>query len=362
MNGLIPFTGLKRQYATLREEILDATDKVLSSGQLMNGAHTLEFERWLAQRNNSRFALTCHSGTSALEIIAAYHRDSKFFPNPPRVMIPTMTYAATASAFINAGWDVQLVDTDYYGIIDVDKIPDVSYQAVVAVGLYGADISDIGNPYRWHFKTQFPIIIEDAAQHWLAGGGYRVGVASAISFDPMKNLACYGNGGAVVTNDPHFYEWAVQYRDNAKPLHEFAGTNSRMSEVDCAQMMVKTRYIDAWQERREQIADYWIEQFKHTRVRCMIDDSNRVGHCIHKFVIQADNRDAIKWHLDNVGIETRIHYTKPLHEMPAYSDLAGPGFMSIASSLSRCVLSLPIYPELQDSEVEYIATQVASCA
>ena len=103
MNGLvIPFTGLKKQYNTLRTEILDVTDEVLRSGQLMSGNYTAEFENWLAKKNQSKYAVTCHSGTNALEIIATYYR-AKSGINPPRAVIPSMTYVATANAFANAG-------------------------------------------------------------------------------------------------------------------------------------------------------------------------------------------------------------------------------------------------------------------
>jgi len=101
----IPFTGLKKQYNQLRTEILDITDEVYRSGQLMSGNYTAEFENWLAKRNHSKYAITCHSGTQALEIIAEYYR-TKISINPPRVVVPSMTYVATAHAFIRAGWEV----------------------------------------------------------------------------------------------------------------------------------------------------------------------------------------------------------------------------------------------------------------
>lgn len=132
MSGLtIPFTGLKKQYNNLRQEILDTTDEVLRSGQLMNGNFTAEFENWLAKKNKTKYAICVHSGTSALEAIAEYCIDDPGMPAPPRVLMPSLTYAATANAFIRAGWEVHFIDTDHHGIFDVKKIPDISYQAVV---------------------------------------------------------------------------------------------------------------------------------------------------------------------------------------------------------------------------------------
>lgn len=349
----IPFTGLKKQYNQLRTEILDITDEVYRSGQLMSGNYTTEFENWLAKRNHSKYAVTCHSGTQALEIIAGYYR-TKISINPPRVIIPSMTYIATANAFANAGWDVYLGDTDYHGLLDIKKLPeDLSAQATVLVGLYGASVDELSDRF---WATD--LIIEDGAQHWLANNSNRIGNATAISFDPMKNLNAYGNGGAVVTDDLDLLEFARGYCNNGKPKYDYAGTNSRMSETDCAQMMVKTRYIDEWQERRRKIALYWMGRLKGSGIRTLIDSNNFQTHAFHKFVIDVDSRDILQRNLALKKIETRIHYEQPLHELPAYEDCAGPDILSVASAMSRRVLSLPFYPELTDLEVEYIIDQV----
>ena len=365
MSGLtVPFTGLKKQYNNLRQEILDATDEVLRSGQLMNGNFTAEFESWLAKRNHVKYAICVHSGTSALEAIAEFYAKNSAVPNPPTVLIPSLTYAATANAFIRAGWDVVFVDTDHNGIIDVKKIPtDVSFQAVVLVGLYGASVSHMGDISTWRQWTlNDKIVIEDAAQHWLAADCTRIGRAAALSFDPMKNLPCYGNGGAVITNDSDLLHWVRSWRDNGKSTNNDTGTNSRMSEIDCAHMMVKSRHIDTWQARRSKIAGYWRERLKNTDIRCLIDQDNEHDHAYHKFVIDINNRDILQKNLAIRKIETKIHYVQPLHEIGLFRAYQGPDILSCASALSRRVLSLPLYPELTDLEVEYVIDQVLDCA
>lgn len=356
--SVIPFTGLKRQYNNLREEILSATDRVFSSGQLMNGPYTDQFESWLAKKNKVGYAVTVHSGTSALEAIANYWID-KTSINTPRVVIPTMTYAATANAFIRAGWEVVFADTNPYGIIDLEKLADIDFDAIVAIGLYGAKIPI----QQWHQDLMGDkLIIEDAAQHWLADNCTRGPHAAAVSFDPTKNFPCYGNGGAVLTNSIGLAEFADAWRRNGIPNgNQHVGSNSRMSELDCALMMVKSQYLDGWQERRKTIAEYYMSRFQAANIRCLIDDTNREGHSFHKFVIDIDNRDAVQKQLLDCGIETKIHYTHPLHEVGMFSQYTGPDILSCASSLSRRVLSLPIYPELSDSEVEYIIDQVLDC-
>jgi dTDP-4-amino-4,6-dideoxygalactose transaminase len=178
----------------------------------------------------------------------------------------------------------------------------------------------------------------------------------------MKNLNAYGNGGAVVTDDMDLLEFAREWTNNGKPKHTTIGTNSRMSEIDCSQMMVKTRYIDAWQARRKNISLYWMGRLKNSGVRSLIDTGNFETHCYHKFVIDVDSRDILARNLAVKGIETRVHYKEPLHELPAYEKCVSPNILSCASALSRRVLSLPIYPELSDLEVEYVIDAVLDSA
>ena len=357
----IPFTGLKRQYIQLREEILDVTDRVLMSGQLMNGPHTIEFEDWLARKNFSRFAITCHSGTQALEIIAAYWALNETV-KPSTVVIPSISYVATANAFIRAGWDIHFIDVDQHGLLDTSKIPhNLNYEAVVLVGLYGASISHHADLRTWNdWIYTDKIIIEDAAQHWLSANCKRIGHSStAISFDPMKNLSCYGNGGAVITDIKDLADFALAYRSNGKHTgHKNTGTNSRMSELDCATMLVKTDYIDRWQARRREIAAHYIERLHGHNIRCLIDDTNFHDHAFHKFVIEVDNRDAVQAHMTAAGIETKIHYQHALPDHSAYRAYPAPDMLGACYSLTRRCLSLPLYPELEDYEVEYITDRL----
>ena len=366
MSGLtIPFTGLKKQYNNLRTEILDATDEVLRSGQLMNGNYTAEFENWLAKKNRVKYAITCHSGSQALEIIAQYYNDIRVnmaMVNPPRALVPSMTFVATANAFRRAGWEIHFVDTDKYGILNPRSVPDdLGYQAVVAVGLYGASTAHLGEIKYWSLANKIRsnmVWIEDAAQHWLSADCQRYGDSAAISFDPMKNLANFGNGGAIVTNNLDLVLYAREWREHGKPGNQIAGSNSRMSEVDCAQMMVKTRHLDKWQERRQAISVYWVERLKKSGIRSLIDDNTVNGHAFHKFVIDVDNRDLLQRNLEIKKIETRVHYKEPLHEIGVFREYSGPDLLAVSSSLARRVLSLPLYPELTDLEVEYVIDSV----
>ena len=351
----IPFTGLQRQYNNLRTEILDVTDQVLASGRLMDGQNTVDFETWLANKNHVKHAVTCHSGTQALELVASFARQ-RLGINPPTILVPSMTFPASANAFVRAGWNLHFVDTDAYGNMDLKKIdPDTSYQAILGIGLYGAALP---KGLRNHMGVG---LIEDAAQHWLSNDCTRYG-STAISFDPMKNLGNYGNGGAIVTDDHELLNYARGWINNGKNTgHAEVGTNSRMSEVDCAQMLVKTKYLGDWQEVRRRIAMYLMDRFADSPVRCLINETNFDKHCFHKFVVDIDNRDDVLKKMQAKGIDVKIHYTHPIHELPAYQHCQGPDMLSAASSLSRRCLSLPIYPELAPAEVEYIANSLLDC-
>ena len=359
MTGLkIPFIGLRKQYHNLRQEILDATDEVLRSGQIMDANYTAEFENWLARRNNKRYAITCHSGTQALEIMADWYRST--YLDQPRVLVPSMTYPATVNAFVSAGWQVHLGDTDEQGCMDFERVDLTAIQAVVMVGLYGAPVDFPSTARNWALRLGLKnlLIMEDAAQHWLASDCNRIGTAAAISFDPTKNLNNYGNGGAIISDDSALMFHARAARNNGKPDHRDIGTNSRMSEVDCAQMLIKTRYIDQWQSRRREIARYWITRLKNSPVKCLIDINSVSEHAVNKFVIMVDQRDQVREQLTNQHIETRVHYERPCHELNLFRELPGPDILSKASALSRRVISLPIYPELTDLEVDYVVDQV----
>jgi dTDP-4-amino-4,6-dideoxygalactose transaminase len=344
----IPHFGLARQYRNIRNELLDATDQVLKSGELMNGQFTSKFETWLAMKTQTSYALTVHSGTQALEIIARFHLEpyKTMFDITPKVKIPNISYIATLNAFVNAGWEIELVDTDKNGLIKhkEDELDDV-VNSVCLVGLYGANPSG---------SSIFNSTIVDGAQHWLVADN--IGDGMAISFDPTKNLPASGNGGAIVTNDRQLWDFAYSYRSNGKHEHETHGTNSRMSEQECAQILVRARHLDNWQWRRKEIRHYYLDEFKNLPFHCLSRD--HLVHADQKFAIYTEKRDGLKMYLRDKQIETKIHYEKALSEYPIAKDLSKPDMLSTSVMLTRGLLSLPIYPELTDSEVEYIAEQV----
>ena len=343
MNGYkIPHFGLKRQSKNLSEELLSVTDEVLKQGQFIDGHYTKTFEQFLRFYTGARYAITVHSGTQALCFIAKhlYNKLPKH-EKIPAVVIPNLTYPATLNAFIDAGFEVVLGDTDKYGILS--KNFDNLYYLKCLIGLYGKQ--------PWDNNQETTIV--DGAQHWLVADG-KIGRGMAISFDPTKNLPATGNGGAVITNDTSLYEFVMDYKNNGKYHdHMSYGTNSKLSELDCAHLMVRSRHLANWQIRRKQIAEYYIEKLKNLPLTCLTEMNDT--HAYQKFVIYTESRNSLHTHLITEGIESRIHYEKTLGELALCRNLVKPDMLSVSMMLVRGLLTLPLYPELTDNEVELIA-------
>jgi dTDP-4-amino-4,6-dideoxygalactose transaminase len=353
MGMSIPHFGLARQYKEIGEELLDATHRAMKDGILVGGHYTRSFEEWLKHKTRAKYAVTVHSGTQALEIIARYkkikHHEifQETSPDRPIIRIPNLTYPATLNAFLSTGWDVQLADTDKNGIIRHDSRVGGIYDCVM--GYAGRRPWD-----DVRYEDSHGVIV-DGAQHWLVADG-NVGSGMAISFDPTKNLNSSGNGGAIVTNDEKLYLYASSHRDNCKPYFHEAGTNSKMSEIDCAHLLVRIKYLDAWQLRRAKISEYWCTHFSKLPLSCLND--TRFPHANQKFVMYLDERNSLHTHMMLNGVDTKRHYDYVLGDLPTGMNLKKPDMLSTSVMLSRGVLSLPLYPELTDIEVDYIADMV----
>ncbi|MCS7283547.1 MAG: DegT/DnrJ/EryC1/StrS family aminotransferase, partial [Anaerolineae bacterium] len=211
-------------------------------------------------------------------------------------------------------------------------------------------------------------LIEDCAQaHGAYYRGRPVGSwgdIAAFSFYPTKNLGAFGDGGAVVTNDSTLarrvqllreYGWARRY------VSHIRGTNSRLDEIQAAVLRVKLRHLEAWNERRRQIAALYSEYLAEaTRWGLVLPgEPENAHHVYHLYVVRHPQRDALQAFLRERGIGTLVHYPVPVHLQPAYADLGyREGSLPVSEALAREVLSLPMYPELTDEEVQRVAEAV----
>ena len=363
----IPFFGVDRQYNNLREEILDATDQVYSSGKTLDGRFTEQFERTIAKMTERKYACSVGSCTQALIFSL---RSIEDFGVQHKVLIPAQSFVATVNAVLEAGYDPVFCDVDSStGLLDLNKIPVTADEisAIMYVNLFGNVLNqDRLISYMEIFSERKIPVIEDAAQSF--GAYYRgvpsgkLGDVSCLSFDPTKNLNNYGSGGMILTDDFAIWELVADMRDNGKANEHIAsGTNSKMSEADCAQMLVKLKYFASWQKRRTEIANDYTEELDGW-VSIPTVDMN-VEHAWSKYVIHSDSRSTLHIELGNAGVETRINYPTPLHLQPVsyqfdFGRYDRTDILDGAEQFSRTCLSLPIYPELEDYEIEYVVDAV----
>lgn len=362
--SVIAFTGLPRQYQTLKHELLEATDKVLSSGKVLDGPYTMAFEQEIANRCDRAYAISVNSCTQALIFAQGVLGigDSK-------VLIPTQTFIATLNSVVLAGNEPVFCDVDDNALLDIDScdvaLAGAGVEAVMYVNLFGniLDYDKLKLACKFFNPNNDIAIIEDAAQSF--GASYKgrpsgsLGDISVLSFDPTKNLPNYGSGGMILTDDPDIAQRCRDLKDNGKFLGNMVpGTNSKMSEVDCAHMLVKLNYFDAWQARRTEIADFYTEHLS-AYVDPILPNDN-VIHAWHKYVIRVHSRHNLQTYLSKQGIETKIHYEKALHEYDLAYDYNNYNYEAFRNAVahSKEALSLPIYPEMTDAEVETVAETI----
>jgi dTDP-4-amino-4,6-dideoxygalactose transaminase len=361
--SFIPFNGLKRQYQNLKHEILHEQDIVMSSGKLLNGHKLMKFEEDMAKLCGREYAIAVNSGTNALHYIfdlIQRHRELLFQPQEMGIAIPNYSFKSTQNVIAGRGKQILVDVKDDSGLMDVSSLfANQTIDVLMYVNLYGNMINyeELITVVRLFINNPDCIIIEDACQSFgssfkdMPSGSF--GDFSVLSFDPTKNLPCYGGGGMILTDDPTYISWLWEYVRNGSIGHGKT-VNSFMSELECAEMLVKLKYFDEWQERRTKIAEYYSENLHDSIMTPHDTVTEGVTHNFHKYVILSNRRDTIASRLEEAQIETKIHYK-------AEAPFAWPGeqLSNIgARTMAANVLSLPIYPELTDSEVERIVEKV----
>jgi dTDP-4-amino-4,6-dideoxygalactose transaminase len=337
-------------------------DKVYSTGKVLDGHFTIEFENQIAKKCHRKYAVAVNSCSQGLGFA-----QQVLFSESTKILIPTISFVATINSVLSNGNEPVLCDTDDQALMNLESldyaIKGAGVQGVMYVNLFGNTVDWDRFKMTTDFFNQDLKIIEDAAQSF--GASYKgipsgaLGDISVLSFDPTKNLPNYGSGGMVLTDDLDIAASLKDLRDNGKTRgHESPGTNSKMSESDCAQMLVKLKYFDSWQARRTKIAEYYNAEL------CNYVDTPKTTegtvHAWHKYVIKLNDRSELKHHLAIKGIESKVHYDFPLYEHPVgypYINYAAELYREASAFCQEC-LSLPIYPELTDSEVEYIVESI----
>ncbi len=361
---MIPFLDLKAQYADIKPELDAAIHRVLDSGMFVLGPEVAAFETDFAAYCGGTHCVAVNSGTSALHLALL----AAGIGPGDEVIAPAMTFVATVAPILYAGATPVLVDVDpKTWNIEPDAVEAAVTErtrAIIPVHLHGlpADMDPILATARRHGLT----VIEDAAQaHGADYKGARVGSIGDIgcfSFYPGKNLGAYGEGGALVTNDPEIAETARVLRDwgqTAKHDHALRGFNYRMDGFQGAVLGVKLRHLDAWTEaRRARAATYDARIAGFGLGTPAAPPDSR--HVYHVYAIRVPDRDQVQAALQAHGVQTAIHYPLPVHLQDAYRALGrGAGTFPVAEQLGREFLSLPIYPELTESDVDACCAALA---
>lgn len=352
---------LHAQFESIRAEIVEALDRVLVSGHFVGGEWVEGFEEQFARFVGSRYAIGLSSGTSALELALK----ALSISSGDEVLVPANSFFATAEAVSNVGARPIFADVDpttfHLDVSSVERLLTPRTRAIIAVHLYGhvMEMTALQQFAEQHGLT----IIEDAAQaHGTQRSGIHTGGSGRLtcfSFYPGKNLGAYGDAGMVTCNDPAYAERLRLLRDHGSPakyVHLIVGTNSRLDAIQAAVLSVKLRHLQEWNQRRIEHASAYLSKLRHTGVH-LPTMPNGAEHNFHLFVVRVKNRDAVKRHLSICGIETGIHYPQPLHLTPAYQELGYPlrGSLPISEALAREILSLPMYPELTNSQIEHVS-------
>jgi len=360
---MIPYLDLQAQYRSIKDEIDSAVLRVLDSTQYILGEEVAAFEREFAGYCQASQAIGVNSGTSALHLALLA---AGIGPGDEVITVP-FTFVATVSAICYTGATPVFVDIepDYF-TMDPSKVEAAitpKTKAIMPVHLYGqpADMDPIAEIAR----RRGLVVIEDAAQaHGSEYHGRRCGSIAEIagfSFYPGKNLGAYGEGGAVTTTRA---DWAATCRtlrdwgQEKRYEHRLKGFNYRMDGIQGAILRVKLRHLEAWTERRRQVAEWYAAALDPDTVR-MPKARPGCRHVYHVYVVRADDRDRLRDVLGRQGIQTGIHYPIPIHLQPAHADLGHhAGDFPVAEQVAREVLSLPIFPEMTRDQVQTVAAAV----
>lgn len=360
----VPFVDLRAQYRKLKAEIDTALTAVLEEAAFIRGRYVEAFERAYAAAHGVRHCIGVGNGTDALFVAL---RALGIGPGD-EVLVPALTWISTAEVVSLVGARPVFVDIepDYY-TLDPQRAEELITErtrAMIPVHLYGhpADMDpllELANRYGL-------AVIEDCAQaHFARYRGRPVGTFSrvaAFSFYPSKNLGAYGDAGALITNEDalaHFIRIFTNHGSLTKHEHDIEGINSRLDGLQAAILSVKLRYIQQWNRQRAEHAQLYHELLADLDTIVLPRIRPGCTHVFHLFVIRTPLRDELQQYFTEHGIDTQIHYPRALPFVPAYRRFGHrPEDFPVAWRYQHELLSLPMYPELTEAQIRYVAEKL----
>lgn len=364
----IQMVDLKSQYENIQNRVDQAISQVLKDAAFINGPQVKDFSANLATYLHSDHVIPCANGTDALQI-ALMALD---FKPGDEVITPTFTFISTVEVVQLLGLKPVLVDVDdTYYTLQVEKVREAitaRTRAIVPVHLYGqcAPMHEILQLAREHGLA----VIEDAAQalgtDYYQGEDKRkagtLGTIGCTSFFPSKNLGCYGDGGALFTQNGDLADkirTIANHGSHQKYYHSRIGINSRLDTLQAAILNVKLKYLDQYNASRQQAAKYYDEALAGLPQIQTPQISPDSTHIYHQYTLRLDpdvSRNDLKRYLKDRGIPTMVYYPVPMHLQEAFNinDRFREGDFPVSEKLSRSVLSLPMHTELEEEQQHYI--------
>jgi UDP-2-acetamido-2-deoxy-ribo-hexuluronate aminotransferase len=365
----IQMVDLKRQYEAIKTEVDAAIQNVINTTAFINGPDVPQFSHELAEYLGVKHVIPCANGTDALQI-ALMALDLQ--PGD-EVITPSFTYIATVEvvALLRLKPVFVDVDADSY-TMNIESLRNAitpKTKAIIPVHLYGQSANM--EPLLSLAKENNIPVIEDNAQ--AIGGSYTfsdgrtvkngsMGLMGTTSFFPSKNLGCYGDGGAIFTNDDVLAEklkMIANHGQKVKYYHELVGCNSRLDSIQAAILRIKLKQLDSYCKARRNAADYYDNAFSnHPNIRTPYR-ANYSYHVYHQYTLQLNNvdRDSVQSKLAERNIPSMIYYPVPSHKQNMFGTLGGSEFkLPVTDMLQDCVISLPIHTELSEEELKHIAS------
>lgn len=360
----VPFIDLPMQFSNLKPEIDQALTPIFASAGFIMGPSVKEFESAFAKFVGAEHCVTVHTGTAALHL-ALLGLD---IGPEDEVITAANSFVATAEAIEFAGAKTRLVDVNPQTYnLDPQKLEAAitdKTKAIIPVHLYGqaADMKPIMEVAKKHNLK----VIEDACQaHGTTYDGVRVGTTgdiSCFSFYPGKNLGAAGEGGAIVTNDAALANRIRLLRDHGsqkKYEHEIVGHNFRLDTLQAAILKIKLPHLEKWNKLRQAHAKFYREQLSGLKGLTLRPEATYGEHIYHLFVIELDDRQHLQDHLQSKGIQSGIHYPIPIHLQKGFAHLGyKKGDFPVSEASCSKVLSLPMYPELSQAQLELVVGAV----
>jgi dTDP-4-amino-4,6-dideoxygalactose transaminase len=360
---MVPFLDLKAQYESIQKEVLAAVQATFASTQFTLGKDVAAFEEEFAAYSGAKLGIGVNSGTSALHLALL----AAGVGPGDEVITVSCTFVATVAAIDYTGARPVFVDVDPDTLnMDPSQIEGAITErtkVILPVHLHG-QAADL-DPIMEIARRRNLIVIEDAAQaHGAEYKGRRVGSIGdmgCFSFYPGKNLGAYGEAGMVVTNSEQHAQTIRMLRDwgqERKYHHTLKGFNYRMEGVQGAVLRVKLRHLDAWTEARRSHAAYYSELLANSDVQTPVA-APYARHVYHVYAVRTPQRDALQEGLQARQIQTGIHYPIPVHLQRAYREFGfGEGDLPVTEKAASELLSLPMYPELQRTQIETVCHAV----